>query len=180
LRGAVRLTVPVVAAMYAGLPVVPLIWPRWSSAVVVGQFYLLGFGLGGLASASLVPAAVARRGATVVIAEQLTPMVVGWLGFLLLWATGYQHIAWVILPMYLAQVVAIWRMTEPAIRPRWQPEIGRLLLALGAVVTVTSLGQLMHWSPIGVAVAAALIFAVLADIPRLMMRVWNGRRVRSA
>lgn len=180
LLGAVRLTVPVVAAMYAGLPVIPLIWPKWSSAVVVGQFYLLGFGLSGLASASLVPAAVARRGAVVVIAEQLTPMAVGWLGFSLLWATGYQHIAWVILPMYLAQVSAIWRITEPGIRPRWQPEIGRLLAALTTVVAVTSLGQLMHWSPIGVAVVAAVIFAVVADIPRLAMRVWNSRRVRSA
>lgn len=179
LLGATRLTVPVVAAMYAALPVVPLIWPRWSSAVIVGQLYLLGFGLGGLSSASLVPAAVARRGASVVIAEQLTPMIVGWAGFLLLRITGSEHIGWVILPMYLAQVAAIWRITEPGIRPRWQPEIGRLLLALGAVVICTSVGQVMGWTPIAVAVVAALLFALLADFPRLVLRVWNARRVNA-
>lgn len=179
LLGAARLTLPVVAAMYAGLPVVPLIWPRWSSAVVVGQLYLLGFGLGGLASASLVPAAVARRGASVVIAEQLTPMLVGWAGFVLLWATGYQHIGWVILPMYLAQLAALWRITEPGIRPRWHPELGRLLLALAAVVGCTTVGQVMRWSPFGTAVIAAILFAVVADLPRMLMKVWASRWVRS-
>ena len=180
LLGAARLTLPVVAAMFAALPVVPLIWPKWSSAVVIGQLYLLGFGLAGLASASLVPAAVARRGASVVITEQLTPMVVGWLGFLLLWRTGYQHIGWVILPMYLAQAVALWRITESGIRPRWQPELSRLLLGLGAVVVCTTLGQLMHWPPIGMAVIAAVLFAAVADLPRMVMKVWTSRRMRSA
>jgi hypothetical protein len=180
LLGAARLSIPVVAAMYAALPVVPLLWPKWASAVVVGQLYLLGFGIGGLASASLVPAAVARRGASVVVAEQLTPMVVGWLGLVLLRVGGYDHIGWVILPMYLAQVIALWRITEPAIRPRWLPELNRLLLALGAAVLCTSAGQLLRVSPIGTAFVAAGLFALVADLPRMLARVWSSRRMRSA
>ena len=100
----------------------------------MGQLYLLGFGLGGLSSASLVPAAVARRSAPVVIAEQLVPMVVAWLGFLILWLAGIHEIGLVILPMYIAQVWVIWRLTEAGLRPGWSHELTRMSLALGAVV----------------------------------------------
>jgi O-antigen/teichoic acid export membrane protein len=177
LLGAVRLTVPVIAAMFAALPLVPLIWPRWASAVTVGQLYLLGFGLGGLSSASLVPAAVARRGAPVVIAEQLVPMVVAWLGFLILWLVGVQEIGLVIVPMYTAQVWVIWRLTEPGLRPRWRPELTRMSLALGAVVACTAAGQILDWSPILMAVISAVLFTVLADVPAMMSRALSARRV---
>lgn len=179
LLGAVRLTVPVVAAMVAALPAVPLLWPRWQAAVPVGQLYLLGFGLGGLASASLVPAAVARRGGSVVVAEQLTPMVVGWLGFVALWLSGLHNVGWVVLPMYLAQLVALWHITEPAIRPRWRPELSHMLFGLGAVVTCTAIGQVRGWPPIGTAVVSAMLFAVLAYVPRLRSRVGDTRGARS-
>ncbi|MFN8651099.1 MAG: oligosaccharide flippase family protein [Gemmatimonadales bacterium] len=175
-----RLTVPVVAAMFAALPAVPLLWPRWEAAVPVGQFYLLGFALGGLATASLVPAAVARRGASVVVVEQLVPMVVGWAGFGLLWLLGENAIGYVILPMYLAQLAALWRVTSPGIRPHWRPELTRLFLALGLVIVLTVTGQLLRWEPVVVALAAAVVFAAAADIPRLVQRVWHARRVRSA
>jgi O-antigen/teichoic acid export membrane protein len=180
LLGAARLTVPVIAAMYAALPAVPLLWPRWESAVSVGQLYVLGFGLGGLASASLVPAAVARRGASVVVAEQLAPMLVGWLGFVALWLAGVKSIGWVILPMYLAQLVALWRITEPGLRPRWRPELTRMTLALAAVIGCTTVGQSLAWPAIPTAVVAAGLFAVIADLPRALSRVWDARRVRRA
>ena len=180
LLGAARLTVPVIAAMYAALPAVPLLWPRWEPAVPVGQLYLLGFGLGGLASASLVPAAVARRGASVVVAEQLTPMLVGWLGFAALRVAGISSIGWVVLPMYLAQVGALWRITDPGLRPRWHAQVTRLLLALTAVVGLTTVGQVLAWPPVPTAVAAAVLFAVVADLPRALVRMWDARGMRSA
>lgn len=179
LLGAARLSIPVVAAMFAALPAVPILWPKWTAAVPVGQLYILGFGLGGLASASLVPAAVARRGAKVVVVEQLTPMLVGWAGFGLLWLVGQAEIGWVILPMYLVQAVALWYAAEPGIRPRLLPGIGRLFGALAAVVACTVTGQLLHWSPVVTAVLAAVVFAVVADLPRLVGGAWSAR-VRSA
>jgi len=180
LLGAVRLTVPVVAAMFAALPAVPLLWPRWEAAVPVSQLYLLGFALGGLASAALVPAAVARRGASVVVAEQLTPMVVGWLGFVALWLAGLHNVGWVVLPMYLAQVAALWHITESGIRPHWRPEFSRMLFALAAVVTCTVVGQLRAWPAIGTAAVSAVLFAVISDLPRMFPRMWAARRARSA
>lgn len=180
LLGAARLTIPVVAAMFAALPAVPIFWPRWAPAIAIGQLYLLGFGVGGLATAGLVPVAVARRGASVVVAEQLTPMLVGWTGFAILWLEGDVRIGWVILPMYLAQAAALWRVTDPAIRPRWQPDLTRLLLALGAVVGSTLTGQLLGWSPVAMAALGAVLFASIADLPGLLPRVWGARRVRRA
>lgn len=176
LLGAARLTVPVIAAMYAALPAVPLLWPRWEAAVGVGQAYLLAFGVGGLVSASLVPAAVARHGASVVLAEQLTPMLAGWLGFLLLRLFDLTALGWVIVPMYLAQVGAVWRITPRSIRPRWTGELTRLALALGAVVAWTSLGQGWSWPPAAAAAGAALLFLTIAGVPRVVPGPAGGAR----
>lgn len=161
LAGAARLTLPALAAIYAALPVAGEVWPHWAPGVRVGQLYALGFGLTGILSASLVPVAVALRGPTVVVAEQIAPLAAGWLGFLLLWLTGGDQIAWVVPPMFLALGLALWRVTDPAVRPRWTPDLTRLALALGVVVLLVTLGQALHWPPLPVAAAAAVCFAGL-------------------
>src|SRR5262249_59973733 len=108
---------------YAGFPVIGLLCPGWRPAVPVAQLYALGFGLAGLVSASLVPGAVALAGARVVVGEQIAPMAVSWLGFLLLAVLRRPEIGWVILPMHAALVIALWLLTDRSIRPRWQPEL---------------------------------------------------------
>lgn len=176
LVGAARLTIPAAAALFALLPAVHLLWPKWSAAAPVGQVYVLGFALAGLASASLVPAAVALRGPSVVIAEQAAPMVVGWLGFVALRLAGQQQIAWVILPMHLALVLAVWFVTDRSVRPTWNPELRRLAAALAVAVVLTVGGQLLALAPLPVAAAAGAAFVAIWGLPA--MRAWL--RVSSA
>jgi O-antigen/teichoic acid export membrane protein len=168
LLGSARFTVPMVAAMVAGLPLVGMIWPRWQPAVLVGQLYVIGFGLTGTMSASLVPAAVAMRGPAVVMAEQLTPVVMAWGGFALLWLLGSEQLAWVVLPMHLTLAVAIWLVTGASVRPRWNPELGTLLIALLLVTIVTAAASLFSWSPVITPIVAGFLF----------LSVWLGPRMR--
>lgn len=162
LLGAGRLTVPLIAAMVAGLPVVGVIWPRWAPAVPVAQLYVVGFGVSGFLAAGLTPAAVALRGAPVAIGEQATPMVVGWIGFFLLAALGSREIAWVVLPMYAALIAVLWLLTDRSVRPRSYPGLGRLGLGLLVAVAVTMGGEVLGAPPLPVAVVAGLLFAAVA------------------
>lgn len=161
LLGAARLTVPLVAGLFAALPAIGHFWPKWRPAVPTAQLYILGFGLSGLLSASLVPAAVALRGARVVIGEQAVPIVVGWLGFLALSLLNLDAIAYVILPMHLALAIALWTLADPSVRPRWLPGLGRLGVALGVAVVITLIGQVTDTAPVGMAIAAAVGFAAI-------------------
>jgi O-antigen/teichoic acid export membrane protein len=167
LLGSARYTIPLVAAIVAGLPMVGVLWPRWEPAVLVGQLYVIGFGLTGTFCASLVPAAVALRGPSVVIAEQGVPIVVGWGGFALLWLLGSQELAWVVLPMHLALAVALWHVTDRSVRPRWNAELGQLLLALLLVVVITAAGAMLHWSPVLTPIASGLVFLAAWLRPRM-------------
>lgn len=167
LLGSARLTVPMVAAMVAGLPLIGMLWPRWQPAVLVGQLYLIGFGLTGTLSASIVPAAVSMRGPMVVIVEQLTPIVVAWSGFALLWFLGSSQMAWVVPPIHLILASALWRVTPATVRPRWHPELGQLLVALLLVAGATILGALLHWSPVVTPIVAALLFLTAWLLPRI-------------
>jgi hypothetical protein len=166
LIGAARLTIPLLAACFAGLPVIGLLWSRWEPAVRVGQLYAIGFGLAGLASASLMPASVALRGPRIAVGEQLTPMVVGWSGFLALAALGRNDVAWVVLPMHGALIGALWLLTDRSVRPSGSPELNRLLTALAVAIAVTTLGQALE-NPIIGGATAFLAFVVIS---------WRGPR----
>lgn len=170
LTGAARLTVPLIAAVYAGLPVIGLLRPQWAPAIRTGQIYALSFGLAGLVSASVVPVAVALHGARIVLAEQLAPMVTGWIGLLVLHLLHRQDIAWVVLPMHLALVAAVILSTDRDIRPRWTPELTNAGAALGAVVLTGTVGEALHGSPLVIAVLAAAVFVGVWTLPRLLVR----------
>jgi O-antigen/teichoic acid export membrane protein len=158
LLGSARFTIPMIAAIVAGLPLVGVVWPRWEPAVLVGQLYVIGFGLTGTFSASLVPATVAMRGPAVVIAEQGIPILVGWSGFALLWFLGSAQFAWVLPPMHLTLAVVLWLVTDRSVRPRWNAEIGQLLLALALVALITVAAALLHWHPVITPIVGGLVF----------------------
>lgn len=170
LLGAARLAVPAMAALVAGLPVLGLLWPRWESAVRLSQLYVIGFGLAGLLSASMVPAAVALRGASVVVVEQSTPMIVGWISFLVIWWVGGKSLAPAIPPMFLATIVALWHVSDRAVRPSWNPELTRLALGLALVTGLTIAGQAQGWPPVLVAAVAAALFGLVWWDVRALLR----------
>jgi hypothetical protein len=178
LLGAARLAVPGMAAMVAGLPVLGVLWPRWESAVRLSQLYVIGFGLAGLLSASMVPAAVALRGASVVVVEQSTPMIVGWISFLVVWFAGGQSLAPAIPPMFLATIVAMWFVSDRAVRPSWNPELGRLALGLTLVTGLTFLGQAQGWHPALVAALAATLFGLIWWDLRSLLRMRPAHAAR--
>lgn len=167
LLGSARFTVPMVAAMVAGLPLLGVLWPRWEPAVLVSQLYVIGFGLTGLFCASLVPAAVAMRGPAVAIAEQGVPVLVSWSGFALLALAGTSQLAWVVAPMHIVTAVVLWFVTDPIVRPRWHAEFGLLLVALLLVTMLTAAGMVLHWSPILTPIVSGLVFLATWLLPRL-------------
>ena len=166
LLGSARFTIPMVAAMVAGLPVIGMLWPRWEPAVLVSQLYVIGFGLTGTFCASLVPAAVAMRGPAVAIAEQGIPVLVGWSGFALLAAGGSDQLAWVVAPMHIITAVVLWYVTDRVVRPRWHPEFGQLLAALVLVTLLTAAGAVFHWPTLLTPVVAGVVFLATWLLPR--------------
>ncbi|HWA14884.1 MAG TPA: oligosaccharide flippase family protein, partial [Gemmatimonadales bacterium] len=169
LLGSARFTIPMVAAMVAGLPVIGYLWPRWEPAVLVGQLYVIGFGLTGTFCASLVPAAVAMKGSAVAIAEQGIPVLIGWSGFALLALLGSQELAWVVIPMHLITAIVLWQVTDAVVRPRWNAEIGGLLVGLVLVTLLTVAGQILAWPVLFTPVVAGVVF----------LAVWLWPRVRA-
>ncbi len=161
LLGAARLAVPAMAAIVAGLPVLGLLWPRWESAVRLSQVYVLGFGLAGLLSASMVPAAVALRGARVVVVEQATPMLVGWSCFVLIWWLGGTSLTFAVPPMFLATIAALWVASDREVRPSWNRELSRLGIGLVLVTGLTFLGQARQWPPVLIAALGAALFGLI-------------------
>lgn len=129
LSGAAKLTLPLALGMFVGIPVVTGIWPKWEPALVLAQLYLLGYGMAGVIGASLAPVAIALRGASAALAEQLVPTAVGWIGLVLLWSLGLDTISLVVLPMYITSVAVLFVMTEPSGRPRRRPELLRFGLS---------------------------------------------------
>ena len=117
LLGAARLTLPLIAACYAALPVVGWLLPKWAAAVPLAQLYVLGFGIAGVVGASIVPVSVALNGSRAVLAEQFAPILVGWPILAVLALGHHTNIALVVLPMSAAIVFATWFTTDRAVRP---------------------------------------------------------------
>lgn len=169
LRGAAQLTVPLVALTVALLPVVGQIWTKWEPAVLPAQLYALGFGVAGMISAALVPAAVALRGAGAVWGEQIAPMAVGWLILWLGAGAGNRAIAWAVIPMHLALVATLWLLTDRSVRPRWTGGAIRPAFCLTAALLITEGGRLVGGAPVPVAlVAVAAAGAIWASNPRIL------------
>ena len=167
LVGAARLTVPLMAMMYAALPALGWLLPKWAPAVVTTQLYILGFGLSSLLGASIIPVAVTLEGPRPVVIEQFVPLLVGWSGFGVLALLHRSSIAWAVLPMYGALIVALWRVARRDVRPRFGGELLSLGAALATTVAVTAVQQLLGVPLVVVPAAGVLIFGLFWLIPRL-------------
>jgi O-antigen/teichoic acid export membrane protein len=158
LIGAARLTLPLIAACYAALPVVGWLLPKWAPAVPLAQLYVLGFGIAGVIGASVVPVSVALHGSRAVLAEQFAPILIGWPLLAALAVGHHTNIAFVVLPMSVAVILATWFTADRAVRPTWSATLRLPVIGLAAACAIVTSGQLVAAHPLFVAVAAALVF----------------------
>jgi O-antigen/teichoic acid export membrane protein len=162
LLGAARYTLPLIAAFWAALPVVGWLLPQWAPAVPLAQLYVLGFGVAGIVTASVVPASVALSGSRIVIAEQFAPLIVGWPLFAGLALLHDPGIALVVLPMQAATIAAVWRAAGPAMRPRWTRELRLPVIALCSACAVVMTAERTGVRPLIAAFAAAAAFVLIS------------------
>lgn len=171
LGGAARLTLPLVAAFFAALPVVGWLLPKWAPAVPLAQLYLLGFGIAGIVGASVLPVAVARGGPRAVLAEQFAPIAVGWTLLLLLARSHHGSIVSVAFPMSAAAAVAVWFTADRSIRPTLRGALPPLLAALALSCALVAFGQRTGEQPLLIAVLAAALFAATIAVPLVAARL---------
>lgn len=168
LRGTVMLAAPLAAIVFVCLPVIGIVWRQWSPAIGLAQIAVLCFAFAGVAGAVLEPVAVAVRGATVSIGEQLSTAAVAWTGFVALHATGSGRIASVVLPMNLAPVIVLLLLTDRAVRPHWEARLNRSLLSLATGLAIYFVLRATGANPL--VVAAVSVAGVVAWIrPRQVM-----------
>jgi O-antigen/teichoic acid export membrane protein len=167
LTGAASLAIPFAAVAVVSLPLVGIVWPRWSEAVTLAQLYVVGFAVAGVVGASFEPVAVAVRGAVAALGEQASATIVGWLAILIVRALGRTDLAWVVIPMTLAPVIALFTMTPADVRPRWNAGLGNLLAGFASAILVYELALVWRVPPLP---AAALSTLALL----LWLRPWRA------
>jgi O-antigen/teichoic acid export membrane protein len=168
LRGSLTLAAPLAAIALVSLPVLGELWPQWQSAILLAQVSVLAFAFAGVAGAALEPVAVATRGATAAVVEQVATAGVAWAGFALLAAFGSQQLAWVVPPMNVIPVILLVAMTRADVRPAWRPELMRALLALASAIALYGLLTAAGASPVVVAVVATCSTLVWVRPHRLL------------
>ncbi|HEX3927062.1 MAG TPA: hypothetical protein VHW65_03625 [Gemmatimonadales bacterium] len=156
--GAARLTCPAAALAVAALPVLGWLLPQWLPAVVLAQGYAVVFAIAGVIGASLVPVAVAERGASVVLAEQWAPLIVGWIGFGVLALAHATALVWVAIPMFVAEVIAVWFVTPATLRLRWNATLTTTVAAPAAALAATAATLALRLHPLVIAATAAVVF----------------------
>ncbi|MBA2686163.1 MAG: oligosaccharide flippase family protein [Chthoniobacterales bacterium] len=169
LRGAAQIAFPIVALAYAFLPLLALLLPKWSGAVVMAQLYVLTLGVAGVYTAALSPVALALRGPRAAMAEQTTATVMIWGALVVLKLSGIDQVAWAYAAGLIAAAGVVYALTKgirvPVVQALSKP-LGLLALSLA----VSFGGMALHVSPWIVAPLAAIVPAFV-----LGERAWAGR-----
>jgi O-antigen/teichoic acid export membrane protein len=170
LTGAAQIAFPIVALAYAVLPLLALVLPRWSGAVVMAQLYVLMLGVVGVYTAALSPVALALRGPRAAMAEQATYTGTIWLGLVALHLEGLSNIAVTYAAGLLASATVVYALTQRQLHVPVMASVARPLALLVLSLAVSLAGVLLKMSPWIVAPLAGVIPALV-----LVNLAWQGR-----
>lgn len=165
LLGSATLTAPLAVIAICAIPVLAHAVPKWSAAVTLMQWYVVAYATYGVLAASMEPVAVATRGATAAITEQMSALVAGWLAFVAVrsWGSAYLPIAVVI--MYITPLLALRVVTSAEVRPEFSRDVVRI-----GVATASSLLMyvVLRFAAASLLVSAMVPIAIIfVSIPRL-------------
>lgn len=170
LRGAAQIAFPIVALAYAFLPLLAILLPKWSGAVVMAQLYVLTLGVAGVYTAALSPVALALRGPRAAMAEQTTATVMIWGTLVVLKLSGVNQVAWAYAAGLIAAALVVYALTQGQIQVPIVKVLSKPLGLLAFSLAVSFGGMALHLSPWIVAPLAAIVPAwVLGE------RAWAGR-----
>ncbi|MEJ7811815.1 MAG: oligosaccharide flippase family protein [Gemmatimonadaceae bacterium] len=175
LRETARTAYPIVGVLYAALPLVAVMLPRWGGAVGLAQLYVLSLGVLGIFSVALSPVVLATRGLRAVLTEQSLSTGTVWLGVAALWFFDVENVAIAFALGNVVSVLCLARLTPRAVRPPMRGTLTQPLLIVSSVVALVLILQHLGARPWFVAAAAAA-----APFAWLMVQLTRGLRGKAA
>jgi O-antigen/teichoic acid export membrane protein len=170
LKGAAQIAFPIVALAYVALPLLAILLPRWSEAVVMARMYVLTLGVAGVYTAALSPVALALRGPRASMAEQATYTGTIWIGLLMLHYFGLSNVAVTYAAGIIASAAVVYALTQRQLHVPLVKALARPLGLLAFSLAISFVGERLKVSPWIVAPLAGAVPAfVLAAL------AWQGR-----
>lgn len=160
--GVVALAVPVMALLFAGLPLVGQMWPQWSPAVPLAQAYVLAFGVAGVMDATLEPLAVSLFGARVALLQQAAALLGLGVGIALAWSVGTPLAVAVVAMSALSVLLLRSAVPRPVCPAFGAPLAGVAWLLAVAVLAVLTMALLALPPILPAAVTSVAVGAHLA------------------
>lgn len=173
LREVVAITYPLTGLLYAAIPLVGFLIPKWAAGVEAADLYLLTFGIFGVFEATLWPVIVARHGPGPAIKHQLLWMLGTWSGCVALWLAGGGNIAIpgvigvVLATVYLLRLASLDHVAGGYGRVVWKPA-----MVLAAAVILLWIGRRLE-VPVPAAVVVASVIPAFALVVAVL-RKWSG------
>ena len=133
LAGSASLTAPLALVAICALPILAHLVPKWSSAVLLTQWYVGAYAIYGVLAASMEPAAVAKMGARAAVTEQASALLAGWAAFVMVHFMGPAYLAAAVVIMYAAPLIALFAVMSHDVRP----EISRDITLMSATFVLS-------------------------------------------
>lgn len=170
-RRALRLSTPIALLVVFGAPLMALLFPLWTPAIVAAQIWSLAYAAVGSVTAALAPRQVALKGPRILVIEAVSVFVaaIGLLALLSSWQSTLA-VAVAFLGCSMASVVVLFVSARgPVLRTLRADAIveGSALLAVGLAVALGAI-----WGNDGVAItaaAAALVMLVVVRRPLILL-----------
>lgn len=165
LAGSATLTAPLALLAICGLPLLALVVPKWTDAVLLTQWYVVSYAIYGVLGASMEPAAVASRGAHAAIVEQTSALAAGWLAFVAVRWMGAAYLPLAVAVMYAVPLLALFLVTTESIRPVVDRNVTQIAIGF-AVTLLTYCALRLLMAPIWVTSIVPPLLMIIA-VPRL-------------